>query len=169
MNRQFKLKMFANSLPSSFDIKIIAFQELHNALTELQNNSGVSSARNESFITNLNTTIQEKDDMINNLKNELNNNIEKVTKLIEDNKSLSDQIILKEEQAKGHADDVIKELGEVSVNIMISIFNTKYYTTCSDCSLCKILFPKDQYIEIIPDLYVMHLFLFSYQKSNSLF
>lgn len=87
---------------------------MHNVITELQKNSSVSSTKNETFISNLNTTIQEKDDMINNLKNELNNNIEKVTKLIEDNKSLSDQIILKEEQAKGHADDVIKELGEVS-------------------------------------------------------
>lgn len=124
--------MFFNSLPFCFDIKIIAFQELHNVVTDLQKNSSVSSAKNESFITNLNTTIQEKDDMINNLKNELNNNIEKVTKLIEDNKSLSDQIILKEEQAKGHADDVIKELGEVSVNIMISVLKIKYIM-CSDC------------------------------------
>lgn len=130
--------MFVNSLPSCFEIKIISFQELHNVVTELQKNSSVSSTRNESFISNLNTTIQEKDDMINNLKNELNNNIEKVTKLIEDNKSLSDQIILKEEQAKGHADDVIKELGEVSVNFMISILKTKCYIMHSNrsCSLC---------------------------------
>lgn len=82
-------------------------------MTELQKSSGDNILKYEILITNLNTTVQEKEDMISNLKNELNSNIEKVTRLIEDNRNLSEQIILKEQQAKGHADDVIKELGEV--------------------------------------------------------
>lgn len=96
-------------------IFIIAFQELLNQVTELQKCSGEHSTSYESDIISLKTVVQEKDDMITDLKSELNNNIEKVTQLIEDNKYLNEQMLLKEEQAKGHADDVIKELGEVSM------------------------------------------------------
>lgn len=97
--------------------------EMCTQLADLQKSSNESS-KNETLITNLNTMVQEKDDMITNLKNELNSNIEKVTQLIEDNKYLSEQILLKEEQAKGHADDVIKELGE-KVNSLSDELKTK--------------------------------------------
>ncbi|XP_035229840.1 CAP-Gly domain-containing linker protein 1-like isoform X1 [Stegodyphus dumicola] len=59
-----------------------------------------------------NNALQEKEDVISNLKNELSIQLEKVTQLTDDNQNLNKQIAMQAEQAKGEAADIITNLGE---------------------------------------------------------
>ncbi|KAG8185026.1 hypothetical protein JTE90_017049 [Oedothorax gibbosus] len=71
-----------------------------------------SKSENEGQMSSLKATIQEKDDIISNLKGELTSQLEKLTQFIEDNKNLNDQINLQAAEAKGQTDEIIKEMGE---------------------------------------------------------
>ncbi|GFR17378.1 CAP-Gly domain-containing linker protein 2 [Trichonephila clavata] len=106
-------------LESQKQEKIKCMQELENLQKVLNN----SNKEHESILATLNNTNQEKDDVIANLKNELNIEIEKVTKLIEENKSLTEQISSQTSEAKGHSESV-KELGE-KINLLSEELKSK--------------------------------------------
>lgn len=106
-------------LQSQKEEKIKYIQEVESLEKSLNNNK----KEHDSILTTLNNTNQEKDDVITNLKNELNVEIEKVTKLIEENKSLTEQISLQTSEAKGQSENV-KELGE-KINLLSEELNSK--------------------------------------------
>lgn len=92
-----------------------------------------SKKENQSLLSSLNTTIQEKDDVISNLKTELSAQLEKLTKIIEDNKNLNDQINLQAAEAKGQTDEVIKEMGEVNILFKLTLDYSMAFTYVFVC------------------------------------
>ncbi|XP_054711721.1 CAP-Gly domain-containing linker protein 1-like [Uloborus diversus] len=81
-------------------------------ITELKKALNDTIEKNENYVSSITISIQEKDDIISNLRTELNTQVEKSTTLGTENQSLNDQIALLAAQAKGETDKVIKELGE---------------------------------------------------------
>ncbi|GFT14254.1 CAP-Gly domain-containing linker protein 2 [Nephila pilipes] len=99
--------------------KTKCLQELENLGKVLDN----SNKEHETTLSSLSNTNQEKDDVIANLKKELNIEIEKVTKFIEENKNLTEQISLQTSEANGHSEN-IKELGQ-KINLLSEELNSK--------------------------------------------
>nr|XP_042899072.1 CAP-Gly domain-containing linker protein 1 isoform X3 [Parasteatoda tepidariorum] len=65
----------------------------------------------------LNNSVQEKDDVITNLRSELNLQLEKLTNLVADNQALAEQMASQANTEKGHTEEVIKEFGEKVSNL----------------------------------------------------